>query len=474
MPSQARRAGLHAVATTAVVRGLTLVRAVVVARLLAPDEVGRFLLIVALVGVFEVISNPGIRDALIARNGLTASVLNTGWTMILLRGLVLAVGLWTLAAPLATLVGDEGIARLLRIIAVVPLLRSAQSLAPVLRQRDIDLGPTLRLALLGQFAETLVAVVAAWYLRDALGLVIGSIAGASAVMGASYLVGGHRPRAQVRWREVKSLARYARWRFASGVLVYASTQADNLVVGRLGGAGILGLYGVAQRLAYVPTTELTAALAQVAFPALSRAHAVERDRLGTLYRRYLALSVSLAGAVAAVLFGSADALVFVLLGPVWADAATPLAVIAVAGFVRAVLATGGALFLAAGRPALDTAMQVVRTVTLLLALPLVIPFGALGAAIAALVSVIATVPVWVRGAVRVGVSPRALAGTVLARIPAIFCTLVVSSSLTLLSSPGAMWLAITLCASGLTWLIVVRIMDPGVWAELRPLLRRGI
>lgn len=416
-PPGPRAAFLTVFSGNLTVRVVSLVKVVVAARLIAPAEFGSFVLAFSVLGAVEVTSNPGLRDALIATRDPELRDARTLWTFLVAKGLAASALLYVLADPIGHLLASPDIAPLIRVLAVIPTLSGALNLGLALQQRHLNVRPLVRTQVMGAFVDAGASLFLAWHYRSASALVIGVVLGYATTLVASHLVLPAQLKLGWSSSRFRYYVRYARWRFLSNVLVFASTQGDDLIVGRILGVTAVGHYRMAYRISNAPTTEVVGALTPVAFPALARSS--ERGQAAAQYARYLAVTAGLSGTLALVVGLGAQPLVLGLLGDVWRPAVVPVAIMSLAGFVRALLSTGGAMFLAAGQPHLDTQMQVIRTVILFACLGLIIPFGVVGAALASLVSVCACVPVWLRGLDRCGVRLALIRRTLAQRIPAL-------------------------------------------------------
>ena len=395
------------------------VRSIVVARLLAPQEVGRFALAATAITALDATSEPGLVSALIRAKSPNVTMYRTAWTALLVRGLLLT-SLGVVGAPvIASLLNAPDIVNLLRVLALIPAVRALTSLAPWLRVRELDLAPQVRIEVTAVIVETVAAITLAAIIRSAWALVLAAIIGTASALVTSYLVPGFRPGLFLDRTALGELLTFGRWIFAANILNFVAVNGDDLLVGRLAGTRPLGLYRTAYRLANLPTTEVSHVVSRVAFPALSLVDREATERVEAAFRRVVVLAVGIAAPVSAMLGVLAWVLVPALLGSAWEEASAPLAIMAAAGLVRAIEATGGPLFLAVGQPYWDTAMQAVRTVVLIGGVALLIePFGIRGAAIASLASVLAALPVWALGLGHTSLSPLRFSAVVLRRLPA--------------------------------------------------------
>lgn len=447
---------------------LVLVRSVVVARLLSPSEFGRFALVATVLGLLEVASQPGLETAALQRRRLTKVTMETLWSALILRSMALTAVLLLLAEPLGELFEAQESVRLLQAIAFVPLIRSFISVSVLAEAHRVNLGPQFRLQVIGQFSETVVAITLCALTRSAVALVVALLAGTAAEVAGSWCVKGFRPRFRLAGSELWPLLHFGRWAFASNVLGYLSRSCDDLAVGRFTGVHALGLYRVAYRLGNLPTTQLSHAVGQVVLPYLARLQEdQEAGRRQTVYLRYLTLTSAAAGFMAITLVVSAHDLVIVLLGRSWVDAGPVLAVLSAAGFVRAVVASGGTFFMAGGRPELDTAMQTLRLAVLVAGLALLLgTWGIVGAAFASLLSVLATVPFWLRGLGRFGYHLTELLRATVSPLPAVVLAGLVSAGTDALIRPPLPSLLVTGVMAVLSWLILSALLNPQLRQEL--------
>ena len=450
-----------------------IVRGLVIARLVSPAELGRFALVLALTSAFEVMTSPGLVDALIQTGRADQKVQRTVWSVMVVRGLGLSIVVAVGAPLLAALVGHQDLVPLLRLMGVALFVQSCVSLGPALAQRRIEYRQVATLQVFSTAATTALMIVFAATTRRADGLIFASVLGATLTTGASYLVGGFRPAFAIDLRRLRELFRFARWRFASNLAWYVSTSADDIALGRWVSTNAVGYYRVAFQVGYLPSTSVANALAKVAFPTFSE---VRRERPPTAladgYLRYVRLVVGIAAMLGAAVAALATPFIEALLGPRWLPAVPPLVVLSAAGVVRALAATGGALFLGAGRPGLDARMQWVRAGVLLPALALVLPYGVLGAAAASLISVLGALLAWGLGLRALDMDRVTIVMEALRRlpVPAIALAVTVLVSRSIIAGP---WHA--LLGGSLTfvtvWSLLIWVGDRSLFKELA-LIRR--
>ena len=301
----------------------------VMARLLDPAAFG----LVAMAGVVlrfgSYFAEMGLGHALVQRLRIDEDDIRATFTASLGLGLAVAGVAW-LAAPLAVF--------FLKNAAVVPLVR-VQAVGFVL----VGLGTTATSLLRREMhfealAKTEVAAyvlgyggvgitLALWGL-GVWSLVLASLAQQFFAAVLSYAVARHSLLFIFRAAPYARLLGYGGRVSVVGFLEFINGNLDTLLIGRLLGSVLLGIYNRAYMLLYLPMYFLTNSLARVAFPAFSK---IQNDlpRVRALYLTSSTLVATVVLPVCAGVAVAAPELVAVLLGPRWAASVPILRVLCV-------------------------------------------------------------------------------------------------------------------------------------------------
>jgi O-antigen/teichoic acid export membrane protein len=213
-------------------------------------------------------------------------------------------------------------------------------------------------------------------------LVYGLLAGDAVRLVMSYVLSSYRPGLQLDWSKARELWGYGRWITAVSILVFLSTQGDNIVVGKMLGAVALGFYQLAYRISNLPATEFSNLISTVTFPAFSKVQE-NLALLRTSYRQVLSFSALLAFPAAAGIFALAPEFTAIVLGEKWMPMVPAMRILAITGMCRSISGPGP-LLMAMGKPELRTRMQAIAFVTMAIAIvPLTLQWGIAGAAVAA-------------------------------------------------------------------------------------------
>ena len=104
----------------------------------------------------------------------------------------------------------------------------------------------------------------------------------------------------------------------NGVISYMTYNFDKFILGRVWGVTALGNYGVASQLINIPTSNLNMAIGGVLFSALSRLQD-DAARFKNYFLKSYSLIVSMTLPVTIFSAVFAEDIIFVILGPKWAD-----------------------------------------------------------------------------------------------------------------------------------------------------------
>ena len=381
------RSGLQLNFTSLVLGQLIwLVRSVVFARILAPDDFGLFGMCTLTLTALSTLTNPGINVFLIvskAPPGELASQLNTAWTVELARKAALTLLLLAAVYPTARFFGQDSLLTLLPFLSLVPLIEGLRNVGLFLYHKQVDFRRVVYYEQATNVASAAMTIALALLMRNVWALVLGHLLSSAAGVLLSYLFHPYRPRFEISRAALASAAAYGKYGFLISVGLYVTTTADNIFVGKMLGAELLGVYVLAYGIASRPVSIIVGSLNSVMVPAFAEIGPGGRPRLEAAFAR--ALRVGLAASLLCVvpLALVADELVVVAFGAKWAAAGPVLRLLSVVGFWRA-LANNVSPFLISQRAPRPEAVAKVfeAALFLLLLYPLINYAGLSGAALA--------------------------------------------------------------------------------------------
>ena len=404
------------------VKLLYLLRVVVLARLLAPEDFGLFAVALVALDFLLSVTNFGMIPALIQRPDASREHYETAWTIGLIRAGAVGVGLAILSPWVAGLFSEPSAAPLLRVLALRPVIESAASIGVAELQKNLKFR-SIAFLKLTETATNAAASIALVAPMGTWALVAGPVAGATAYAVLSYIVAPIMPRIRLRGAAAGHLARYGRWILLTAWVVVAGQTLLQLGISRQLGAVALGLYYMAVKVASLPSDVASQVVATVTFPVFSMVQA-DVDRARRVFRSALLGLTAVAVPASVLIFVLAPSLAADLLGERWVPAVPVIRILAATSILGLFGDVAVPLLQGVGRPERTARMELAQyTLLVVLAHFLAGPWGITGVAAAWIPAVLASqvlgfvyvrseIALPVSGLVRpiVGVSAAALIG----------------------------------------------------------------
>ncbi len=319
---------------------------IVAARLLAPHDFGVFAITLAVYAIVVNISELGVGSALIRHNDDLSRLAPTAVTLSLLSATGLAAVLWFAAPAAATALGSADATDPVRVMALVVLLAGPSAVPSALLTRDFRQDLRFRADALGFLVSNGLLIGLALVGLGPLALAWSRVGG-QLVSVVTLVALAPKFRPGFRRAEAAHLLRFGLPLVGANLTGFALSSVDSIVIGRVAGAVPLGFYTLANNVAAWPLGLSTSVLVNIGLPLLSK---VREDM--AMLSRYLTNALrTLSGAfffITAMCVALAQPMVVALYGEKWAAAGPVLAVLAVYGSVRVVMALLADVLVACG------------------------------------------------------------------------------------------------------------------------------
>jgi len=366
-------------------RGFSLVRLIILARLLSPSDFGLMGIALLTMSTLETFSQTGFQTALIQKKEDIKSYLNSAWTVLILRGFILFVILYFIA-PYAAIFFDAPEAKpIIQVIGFAILLRAFTNIGVIYFQKELEFNREFIYQFSGTIADFIVAISAVLILKNVWALVLGLLAGNIIRCLVSYLIHPCRPRFNFNLEKIKELFGFGKWIMGSSILIFLLTQGDDIFVGKLLGTIALGFYQLAYRISNMPATEITHVISQVTFPTYSKLQD-NIPKLREAYLKVLQFTAFLSFPIAGLIFILAPDFTRIFLGEKWMSMVPAMQALCIFGVTRAVNATIGSIFQGIGKPNIITFGAGLQLIILVIIIyPLTNKWGILGTSLAVVI-----------------------------------------------------------------------------------------
>ena len=302
---------------------------ILVIRLLSPDDYGVMAAAMVVIGLAFVLDEMGMVSGMVQAKEIDDSLVANVFGFVLLSNL-LFVAILQLTAPLVAAYFEQSeVEPVVRVLSLTILIGAFGSVPEALLRRALRFKEISVLTLVGTVTANLVTLALAYAGYGVWALVVGALVRSCLLSIGYWIVLRFSCWPHFRFSRLGGIIRFGLNVSAQRVVAYLSSQADQLIIGRLLGAQMLGYYSVGTHLATLPMSRLMGLINSVAFPAYSK---VQDDVARA--RDYFLLSSSLLVLVSLPVFWGlasvAEPFVEVVLGEQWLPSAF---VISLAGLV---------------------------------------------------------------------------------------------------------------------------------------------
>ena len=366
------------VAVRLIDRSIGLVSTVILARLLVPADFGVVALAVSVIAVLEIWAEFGFDLALIRDQKAERRHYDTAWTLMVLRGLIVAAAISASAGQMALFFDEPRIESVLYALALMSLIEGCQSIRVVDFRKNLEMHREFRFLMTARVVQFIATIVFAYLWRDFWALVVGILANRGTRLVLSYWMAPYLPRLTLS--AFSELFGFSKWVVVNSLLNFVTTRLDTFVIGRISGVSSLGIYSMAYEISNLATTELVWPISRALFPGFSRI-ADHPEELARTYNLSLSVIVLAALPVTAGIALTADYFVPIVLGNKWLAAIPIMQVLALYGGLRVIIANTGSLYLAVNKPFLISIMAAANLAILAPAMVWLIQlYGPIGAA----------------------------------------------------------------------------------------------
>lgn len=373
-------------------RASSILRTLVIARILSPSQFGIFGIATLSLSLVEIFTETGINVVLVQKKENIDNFINTAWAVSIIRGVLIFLLIFISADFVSSFFKSKESYSLLVLVSLVPLVRGFINPAIVKFQKDLKFHKEFYYRSSILTVETLASLLLVFLTKDPISLVWGMLIGAFFEVIISFIVAQPFPRVKFNKEIFKEIISQSKWITSSGIFNYLFSNGDNIMVGRVMGTSSLGIYDMAYNISLLPTTEIAEVVSKVTFPVYVQI-SDDRKRLRNAYLKTTFLIAALTTPIALAFLLFPSQLITIFLGEKWISAARILQVLSVFAFIIAVFSPVGSVFYAVKKQKYNFAISLIAfSVMIIIIYPLITQWGLVGAGIAAIIGSLAPLP----------------------------------------------------------------------------------
>lgn len=328
-------------------RLIDFVNLLILARLLVPSDFGVTALAMALVLIIDSVLEVPVTQALVRLAVIDKKHLDTGFTLAILRSILVAALTIGCAWPYAWINGDPELVPVVCVLAIGTVVKGLYSPAMVHFARNIDFRPTFIAETTSKVFGLVAAIVVVFTEGGYWALVANYVVAASVTTIMSHVFARYRP--AFSFGRINDFAGFMGWFTASQIVSAVNWQYDRLMIGAYMPKAMLGRYTVASDVAVIPAQSFIGPALQPLMSAFSRMSS-DLGRVRQAYLKAIRIAMLIAVPASLGVALTADLVTNLLLGPKWAEAAPFLALLSISMLAMPYYQTLSSLGLALDRP----------------------------------------------------------------------------------------------------------------------------
>jgi len=372
---------------------LSMLRLVILARLLAPEDFGLLGIALLLMSILQTFTATGVDAALIQKQKDITPYLNTAWTLKVVRGFAIYALLF-FAAPLAAglKMSPEQVETAVLIIRVTGLsliIDGFVNIGTIYFSKELQFDKNFTMGTVSNLCSMLISIAIAVVYKNPWALVAGKLINSLSGTILSYMMHVYRPRFSFSFHKAAELWKFGRWITAGSIMSFVITEGDDCLVLYTLGPQALGLYQMAYRVSNSPATEITGLLSKITFPAYSLISG-DKERLSKAFLKTISYTALLGFPIGVGIFVMAESFIRTFLGDRWLPIVIPVQLLTIVGMMGTIFANNMACFQALNKAKMMTMVHIVRVILMYAMIyPLTIKYGIIGTSLAVLIPAVA-------------------------------------------------------------------------------------
>lgn len=328
--AQALRGGIHQYFA---VLGQIVAQVLVVAilsRILTAEDFGEAALATVVIAFASAVSEFGLAQGLIRTPSLDDRQVATAFWSSVASGLLVFIVMIAGSGVIADVLGHHGIKPLIVVLASSFIMVSLASTAEALLVREINFRALLVASSIAQVvAYPVVAISMALAGYGVWSLIAAALAQFAVRSGLIMLMAPHTRALVFDFGAFRELTHFGGGITLARLFNFVAISADQVIVGRMLGVNVLGVYTRALQLVRAPIVLLGTTTERVSYPLIAKV-SDDAERLRDMFLTGVALAAMLALPSGVLMFVLGRDMVTLLLGNEWQGAASILQILAIA------------------------------------------------------------------------------------------------------------------------------------------------
>lgn len=337
---------------------LQFVSTVIIARLLSPAEVGIFSISAALIAIAHTMRDFGLGDYIIQEKELDAEKVNTAFTITVVIGVCLAIVLMVAAPFFASIYKEDGLRRVMQVLALNFALLPFASISFAILSRDMRFDTIFIIQTVAGITQSVATIILAWRGHSYMSLAWGALISNISTLIMLRLLSRNKFTLRLRFRGLREIGRFGATSAAANLINEMGRNAHEFVIGYTIGFAAVGLLNKASGLLDTFHLAITQAASRVLLPTFSSRHHANfsvADDYGRTAQIYTALAWPFFGLCAILAYP----MITLLFGEKWMESAPLVQITAIAASIYATYSFAPQVLTATGHVGLKLKANVI-------------------------------------------------------------------------------------------------------------------
>lgn len=241
-------------------------------RVFSIKDLGIVAILQTIVGFTTIFLDVGISNAVVYKQNITQSQLSSVYWVNVFSGVFFTIIVFVLSPVISTFYNSEDLSSFIKLVSISFFILSVSRLYKFLFLKEVEL-KTIAISEISSYVFGLLLLLILVYQKVGIIAFVFSIVARSVVQSFILTAYGRKmfvPKCVYNHSSLKSLFRYGLFNLGQNLTVYATSQIDTVIIGKLLGLEALGIYNIAKNLAMKPLQLIAPVVSKITFPLMSK------------------------------------------------------------------------------------------------------------------------------------------------------------------------------------------------------------
>lgn len=315
----------------------------ILSRILSPADYGIIAIVTVFITFFNLLSSMGFGAGVIQQKELTKDEADDIFSFTVWIAMFLGICFFFCAEPIAIFYDDSRLISVIRWLCISVVMNALNVIPSALMLKSEKFKTVATRMIISSGISGVAAVIVAWAGGKYYALVIQNILLISIQLIWNIYSTKVRFKYLFHFSAIKVIGNYSLYQFGYSLMLYASQNLDNMLIGKVMGNEQLAYYNKSYSVMRYPIDYIPHAITPVLHPILAK----HQDDFDYIYKEYMKIIkvISLIGIFTSIFFiWEASEIILILFGSQWSLAVPTLRIFAIGIWAQLVNAFSGAIY----------------------------------------------------------------------------------------------------------------------------------